>query len=183
MARALSPAKVSSVTVGEADPDGGQRSVLVIVPDSQLSLAIGKRGQNARLAAKLTGLRVDIKSESEVEEERRREEEERIEGREALSGFSGIGPQLLDKLVDAGLFSPARIVRAGMEALLDLPNVGEKKALALYEAAQSWVSRARGVPELPEDLGESGPESAMQEGEMREGGEPEEHPVPRTSAE
>src|SRR5262249_59086464 len=57
VARALSPAKVSSVTLGEIEIEGGQRSVLVIVPDSQLSLAIGKRGQNARLAAKLTGLR------------------------------------------------------------------------------------------------------------------------------
>ena len=72
VARALSPAKVSSVTISEPDAEGGQPSVLVIVPDSQLSLAIGKRGQNARLAAKLTGLRVDIKSESEVEDERRR---------------------------------------------------------------------------------------------------------------
>ena len=56
---ALSPAKVVSV---EADPE--TRSALVIVPDYQLSLAIGKEGQNARLAAKLTGFRIDIKSES-----------------------------------------------------------------------------------------------------------------------
>src|SRR5262249_52295547 len=85
--RALSPAKVSSVTLGEPGTEGAQRPVLVIVPDSQLSLAIGKRGQNARLAAKLTGLRVDIKSESEVEEDRRREEEEMSRGREALEQF------------------------------------------------------------------------------------------------
>ena len=85
VARALSPAKVSSVTISEPDAEGGQPSVLVIVPDSQLSLAIGKRGQNARLAAKLTGLRVDIKSESEVEDERRREEEELAQGRLFLS--------------------------------------------------------------------------------------------------
>src|SRR5947208_3203756 len=71
VARALSPAKVSSVTLGQPDESGEARAVLVIVPDNQLSLAIGKRGQNARLAAKLTGLHVDIKSEGEVEEERR----------------------------------------------------------------------------------------------------------------
>ena len=80
VARALSPAKVSSVTLSEPEAEGEQGSVLVIVPDNQLSLAIGKRGQNARLAAKLTGLRVDIKSEGEIEEERRREEEERAAG-------------------------------------------------------------------------------------------------------
>jgi N utilization substance protein A len=58
---ALSPAKVVSVTVNEAD-----KSARVIVPDYQLSLAIGKEGQNARLAAKLTGYKIDIKSESQT---------------------------------------------------------------------------------------------------------------------
>jgi N utilization substance protein A len=58
---ALSPAKVSSVKVSEAD-----RAATVIVPDDQLSLAIGKEGQNARLAAKLTGWRIDIKSTTQA---------------------------------------------------------------------------------------------------------------------
>ncbi len=61
---ALSPAKIISVL---ADPD--DKSALVIVPDYQLSLAIGKEGQNARLAAKLTGFKIDIKSESQAQEE------------------------------------------------------------------------------------------------------------------
>src|ERR671916_583179 len=61
VANALSPAKVKSVTI----QDDGE-TALVVVPDHQLSLAIGKEGQNARLAARLTGLRVDIKSESQV---------------------------------------------------------------------------------------------------------------------
>ena len=61
VANALSPAKVKEVIV---QPDGD--TALVIVPDYQLSLAIGKEGQNARLAARLTGLRVDIKSESQI---------------------------------------------------------------------------------------------------------------------
>jgi len=139
VSRALSPAKVSSVTLGEPETEGAQRPVLVIVPDSQLSLAIGKRGQNARLAAKLTGLRVDIKSESEVEEERRREEEELIGGRAVLAQFPGVGPQLIEKLVEVGLYSPARIVRAGAAGLQEIPGVGEKKALSLVEAAQGWI--------------------------------------------
>jgi N utilization substance protein A len=181
VARALSPAKVSSVTVGEEEPDGGQRSVLVIVPDSQLSLAIGKRGQNARLAAKLTGLRVDIKSESEVEEERRREEEERIQGREALAELPGVGPQLLDRLVDAGLFSPAHIVRAGIEGLLPLPNLGEKRASSLLEAASAWVSAHAVVPEVSADEAEAEPApDAMDRPESEEAvGDT----VPRSSAE
>jgi N utilization substance protein A len=140
VARALSPAKVSSVTVTEPEAEGGQASVLVIVPDSQLSLAIGKRGQNARLAAKLTGLRVDIKSEGEVEEERRREEEELAEGRHVLATFPEATPQIVDKLVSAGLFSPARIARAGLSAVATVPGVGERKAAVLFEAAQAWVA-------------------------------------------
>ncbi|UOE92803.1 transcription termination factor NusA [Alkalihalobacillus sp. LMS39] len=63
VANALSPSKVVKVTVNEEE-----KMTQVIVPDYQLSLAIGKRGQNARLAAKLTGWKIDIKSESEAEE-------------------------------------------------------------------------------------------------------------------
>ena len=139
--RALSPAKVASVTVGDLEEEGDHRSVLVMVPDNQLSLAIGKRGQNARLAAKLTGLRVDIKSETEVEEERRREEEERILGREALVELPGVGPQLVERLVEAGLSSPARIVRGGLSALETVAGVGEKKATSLLASATEWVAQ------------------------------------------
>jgi N utilization substance protein A len=149
VARALSPAKVSSVTVSEPEegaPEGELRTVLVIVPDNQLSLAIGKKGQNARLAAKLTGFRVDIKSESEVEEERRREEEERAEGRQSLGQLPGVGPQLVDRLVDAGLHSPARVVASGLSALRELPGIGDTKASAILAAAQAWVAEH---PDLP----------------------------------
>jgi N utilization substance protein A len=61
---ALSPSQVVEVIVDEDN-----QSTMVIVPDNQLSLAIGKRGQNARLAAKLTGWKIDIKSESDAREE------------------------------------------------------------------------------------------------------------------
>jgi len=61
---ALSPAKVSQVLANEAE-----RSAIIIAPDSQLSLAIGRRGQNVRLAAQLTGWRIDIRSESQWAEQ------------------------------------------------------------------------------------------------------------------
>jgi N utilization substance protein A len=122
----------------------------VIVPDNQLSLAIGKRGQNARLAAKLTGLHVDIKSEGEVEEERRLAEEEMAQGREALAEFPGLGPQLLERLVEHGLFSPARIVAAGLVALEAVPGLGEKKAAGILAAAEQWIEEHPPVePEAP----------------------------------
>jgi N utilization substance protein A len=62
VAQALSPAKVSSVTV----VDAAARAARVVVPDYQLSLAIGREGQNARLAARLTGWRIDIRSDTEA---------------------------------------------------------------------------------------------------------------------
>jgi N utilization substance protein A len=67
VANALQPAKVKEVRT-----DDSTQTALVIVPDYQLSLAIGKEGQNARLAARLTGWRIDIKSESQFSEEQRR---------------------------------------------------------------------------------------------------------------
>jgi transcription termination/antitermination protein NusA len=162
VARALSPAKVSSVTVSDPDGDGAQRSVLVIVPDSQLSLAIGKRGQNARLAAKLTGMRVDIKSEGEVEEERRREEEELHQGRAALAQFPGVGPQLVEKLVEKGLYSPARLLEGGIESLQQIPGVGEKKAVGLVEAAQAWMAeQAAAAPPVEATAEDPGGDEAM----------------------
>ncbi|ANK59653.1 transcription termination factor NusA [Loigolactobacillus backii] len=75
IANALNPAQVVDVTF---DPEN-EKAVTVIVPDYQLSLAIGKRGQNARLAAKLTGYKIDIKSETEADEPEEAEEEKRPE--------------------------------------------------------------------------------------------------------
>jgi N utilization substance protein A len=144
VARALSPAKVSSVTIAE-DTGEGPASALVIVPDNQLSLAIGKKGQNARLAAKLTGMRIDIKSESEVEAERAAAEEARA----ALATFAGATPEVVEALEGAGLGSPQAIVEAGREALAALPAVGDR-ADKIYAAAAEWLaSRAEpaGAPE------------------------------------
>src|SRR5579872_6632530 len=82
---ALSPAKVQRVSI----VDDGDRVMEVIVEDKQLSLAIGKKGQNVRLAAKLTGWRIDIKSE----EEKRKEVEAQFEGLEGLSGETTEGAE------------------------------------------------------------------------------------------
>ena len=78
IAHALSPARVLSVTV--VDPDA--RAARVVVPDYQLSLAIGKEGQNARLAAKLTGWRIDIRSDAEVPESASQGARDRADGSE-----------------------------------------------------------------------------------------------------
>ncbi|MBI3827209.1 MAG: transcription termination/antitermination protein NusA [Candidatus Rokubacteria bacterium] len=141
VARALSPAKVSSVTVEPpASVEGeSQPAALVIVPDNQLSLAIGKKGQNARLAAKLTGMRIDIKSESEVEAERGARAGGEADGRAALSGLDGVGAELAAALVAAGLDAPGAIVDAGLARLMSVPEVGDR-AERIYAAAEGWVS-------------------------------------------
>jgi N utilization substance protein A len=138
VARALSPAKVSSVTIGDQPDDEGQFSALVVVPDNQLSLAIGKKGQNARLAAKLTGMRIDIKSESEIEAERA-EAEDAEAGRAALATFRGVTPQIADALAAAGLSTPHAIAAAGRERVAGVPGVGEAAA-AIHAEAEEWVA-------------------------------------------
>src|SRR5512145_1005280 len=74
IAKALSPAVVEKVGVTEED-----QAALAVVADAQLSLAIGKKGQNVRLAAKLSGWKIDILSESEYEQERQKERDQEIE--------------------------------------------------------------------------------------------------------
>src|SRR5438128_1259794 len=145
VSRALSPAKVSSVTIGEPDPEG-QASAFVIVPDNQLSLAIGKKGQNARLAAKLTGMRIDIKSESEVEAERSPGDAVPIEDRSALEMLPGVDAALADVLVASGLGSPGAIVRAGREKLGLVAEVGDR-ADAIFAAAEKLVAAHRAAHE------------------------------------
>src|SRR2546429_181289 len=133
VARALSPAKVSSVVITEPSEPDGQPSALVIVPDNQLSLAIGKKGQNARLAAKLTGMRIDIKSEAEVEAERTASEGLPQVDRAALAALAGA--ELVEPLVAAGLRSPAGIVKAGPRELGVVSEVGSP-APAIHAAAR-----------------------------------------------
>ena len=134
VARALSPAKVSSVTVGE-DTGEAPPAALVIVPDNQLSLAIGKKGQNARLAAKLTGMRIDIKSESEVESERADAEEAKA----ALLGFAGGSTEIVEALEAAGFATPRAIAEAGPAALAALPAVADR-ADKLHATALEWLA-------------------------------------------
>jgi N utilization substance protein A len=158
VARALSPAKVSSVTIGEADAEG-QSSAFVVVPDNQLSLAIGKKGQNARLAAKLTGMRIDIKSESEIETERAQPSSPGA----ALAELRGMTPDALDALRGSGLDSPDAIVGVGRDRLGELLTT-PGQADEVFAAAQEWAaSRPSSTVSAPGETPPApspGPESA-----------------------
>src|ERR671923_443971 len=159
VARALSPAKVSSVTISEeSDPEGGepQTAALVVVPDNQLSLAIGKKGQNARLAAKLTGMRIDIKSESEVEAERADREGDTADG-EALASLEDVTPEMFHALIETGLVSPRAVAAAGRERLAALPAIGAS-ADAIVAAAEAWLSEREPKDAHEEDAAVAEPE-------------------------
>lgn len=97
IANALSPAKVSKVRINEME-----KAALVVVPDDQLSLAIGREGQNARLAAKLTGWKVDIKSESQLSEEEKEAEEKREKGQAVKKASSDKESALCQALTTKG---------------------------------------------------------------------------------
>ncbi len=99
IANALNPAEVIAVQFGDEDDE---KSALVIVPDYQLSLAIGKKGQNVRLAARLTGYKIDIRPESEVEfvdESSAQAEEENKEAENSTTDDT-VSPEVQDDAVD-----------------------------------------------------------------------------------
>ena len=121
----LSPAKVNRVFV-----DDDNRTMTVIVPDDQLSLAIGKNGQNVRLAVKLTGWNIDMKSETMAVSQ-----EEGKEGQSDLTKITGVGPAMAEKLFSKGIKSVAMIAATEPELLSQIPGIGEKKA-------QEWIETA-----------------------------------------
>jgi N utilization substance protein A len=120
---ALSPAKVNRVIMDE-----DSRSMEVIVPDDQLSLAIGKNGQNVRLAVKLTGWKIDVKSEAMAASQE-------AEGFKSLIKIPGIGEAMAEKLYNEGFKSIAMIATAEPEMLSTIQGVGEKSATQWIEAA------------------------------------------------
>ena len=154
---ALSPAKVQRVSI----VDDHERVMEVVVEDKQLSLAIGKKGQNVRLAAKLTGWRIDIKSE----EEKRREVEAQFEVLEVAAegadaeappadtdlaqpgeaateeqalpyALPGIGEKTVRKLVEGGFASLEALGAATAEQLSEIPGIGGKTAEKILAAAR-----------------------------------------------
>jgi len=140
---ALSPAKVSRVQVVDEE----QRIMEVVVEDKQLSLAIGKKGQNVRLAAKIVGWRIDIKSE---EEKRREVEAEMARMERAVDEIRsleahGVADTIVQKLVEAGIHGLAHLAEMSDEELGGLEGVGPKSVEKLREAAalaqSEWDAR------------------------------------------
>jgi transcription termination/antitermination protein NusA len=135
--KALQPAKVSRVTVLE----GEEKHLEVIVDDSQLSLAIGKKGQNVRLAAKLLGWKIDIKSE----EEKRQEVEERMtavmnQPATPLETIPDLEPGIVEKLVAAGITTVEAVADMTPEQLEEVPGIGPKTVEKISIAVNNYFS-------------------------------------------
>jgi N utilization substance protein A len=161
--KALQPAKVSRVTV----VDQSDKHLEVVVDDSQLSLAIGKKGQNVRLAAKLLGWKIDIKSE----EEKRQEVEQQMESltnqqSTPLANVADLGEALIGKLNEAGISTVEALADMTPEQLEEVPGVGPKTVEKISVAVNSYFStlEAGAVAAIPE----AGETATVEGGEIAE---------------
>jgi N utilization substance protein A len=109
------------------------QSMEVIVPDDYLSVAIGKRGQNVRLASKLTGWGIDVKSESQYSHAMKA-------GYESLLALPGMGASTADVLCEYGVYSVDDLANTTVDELVQIKGIGETKAVTLLEAAQKALA-------------------------------------------
>jgi N utilization substance protein A len=192
--KALQPAKVSRVTI----VDSGDKHLEVVVDDSQLSLAIGKKGQNVRLAAKLLGWKIDIKSE----EEKRQEVELQMAAMAPppttpLENVTGLGEGLVEKLSAAGITTVEALADMTPEQLEAIEGIGpktvEKISLAVNNyfasleqgevaAAEGEVSAEGAVAESEAVTEEAAPEAAMESESGAAAAEAEQAAAPDSTA-
>jgi transcription termination/antitermination protein NusA len=135
---AIAPAEVSRVLM-----DVGSHTMQLIVPDEKLSLAIGKKGQNVRLASQLTGWRIDIHSATKVGEMEQR-------ARQSLAAISGATPELAEALFKAGWRSASEVAAAKPDELAAMPGVGsasEAQTLIAAASRAAETERARHAEE------------------------------------
>ena len=180
--KALQPAKVSRVSI----TDLTDKQLEVIVDDTQLSLAIGKKGQNVRLAAKLLGWKIDIKSE----EEKRQEVEQQMQ---ALAGapttpieqVTELGEGIIQKLITAGITTVEGLADMTPEQLEEIPGIGEKTLEKIGIAVRNYFSRfeeAALAAEGDESLAATAPVPEAGETTLLEGASEETPEAAETSA-
>jgi N utilization substance protein A len=158
--KALQPAKVSRVTV----VDAADKHLEVVVDDTQLSLAIGKKGQNVRLAAKLLGWKIDIKSE----EEKRQEVEQQMSALVTqtvtpLELVTGLGEGLVEKLKAAGVNTVESLADMTPEQLEAIEGIGPKTVEKISIAVNNYFAGLDGgeaVAATDAETGEEAPSEA-----------------------
>ena len=144
--KALQPAKVSRVSI----TDLTDKQLEVIVDDTQLSLAIGKKGQNVRLAAKLLGWKIDIKSE----EEKRQEVEQQMQAMTPATAtpieqVGELGDSIIQKLVAAGITTVEALADMTPEQLEEIPGIGEKTLEKISVAVRHYFGQYEEGEERP----------------------------------
>jgi N utilization substance protein A len=160
--KALQPAKVSRVSI----TDLTEKQLEVIVDDTQLSLAIGKKGQNVRLAAKLLGWRIDIKSE----EEKRQEVESQMAAVVPGAPVSvlvdhGLTEAMVEILMAGGVNTVESLGSMTPEDLEAVPGIDPETVEAIQTAVNSYYGQFEGSEVAPEETGESAAGEALQESE------------------
>jgi len=141
---ALSPAEVSEIKL-----DKDSMKAEVIVADDQLSLAIGKHGQNVRLASRLIGWELDIRTKETTvmgakDKGILHDKEEKKESAEsALAQLPGVGEKMVDSFAAAGVVSLQDIAKADLAALTEIKGIGEKKAQKLIDAAKKLLRKSQ----------------------------------------
>ena len=157
--KALQPAKVSRVSI----TDLAEKQIEVIVDDTQLSLAIGKKGQNVRLAAKLLQWKIDIKSE----EEKRQEVDNQMQ---AMSGgpttpieqITELGEAILEKLIAAGITTVEELSDMTPEQLEEVPGIGEKTVEKISVAVRHYFGQYEEGEERPVPVVAAAEESSLE---------------------
>ncbi len=176
---ALAPAEISRVIIDEDN-----RAMEVIVPDDFLSVAIGKRGQNVRLASKLTGWHLDVKSETRYSEAMQK-------GYDSLLALPGIGISMADALYEKGIFSTEELVQVSIEELTQIRGISEQKAAKLIEYSINALESSAAVDEstpidnakADENTDESEPADDVTPEESTEEPEPADDITPEESTE
>jgi N utilization substance protein A len=146
---ALSPAKISRVTI----VDALEKHMEVIVDDSQLSLAIGKKGQNVRLAAKLLGWKVDIKSEEEKRQEVESAMAALVNPPEPVSALIayGLEAELAGRLADAGVATIDRLGGMTPEQLQEIPNIDPEMVENIRDSVTAYYSQFEEAAPPPDE--------------------------------
>jgi N utilization substance protein A len=145
-ANALNPAKISKVLI----LDQSEKRMEVIVEEKQQSLAIGKKGQNVRLASRLIGWQIDVKSEEQKKQEVLSVMESLTSSSTSLSELEGISDRVIEKLRESGIENVERILELGEDQLKEIPGFGEKTAAKIMEAARDLFEEVE--IEVPEGM-------------------------------
>ncbi len=137
---ALSPAEISRVIIDEEN-----RLIEVIVPDEFLSIAIGKKGQNVRLASKLTKWHLDVINETKYSQAMQ-------DGYDSLVALPGVSISLADALYEKGFFSAEEISNSSLEDLMQIRGIAEEKVTKLLKAAKEYVANPDSSDEVSNEI-------------------------------